>query len=200
MWPNFIPKRWRSRFTFPKGHVNSPSQKGHVAWITWWMSSSNLTERPVLVINLTQGSFHAVHHFSHLISDSASIQCTKAVFFSGNSYRWWEDKNTHTVDGNQKSGINSPVEGQVVYPIIYRVLAPSQVVQDFWTINSNKSWHGFCSPPSVGKNQLSWYSRCSHHIFSQQLKFEIGSIITPPKSNEWQWKKCNHEWRCISPI
>ena len=27
----FIPKRWRSRsFAFPKGHVNSPSQKGHV--------------------------------------------------------------------------------------------------------------------------------------------------------------------------
>ena len=25
----FVPDRWRSRFTFEKGHVNSPSQKGH---------------------------------------------------------------------------------------------------------------------------------------------------------------------------
>ena len=28
--------------------------------------------------------------------------------------------------------VNSPVEGQVVYPIIYKVLAPSQVVQEFF--------------------------------------------------------------------
>ena len=38
----------------------------------------------------------------------------------------------------QKSGIHSPVDGLVVYLIIYRVLAPSQVVGvpwDFWTIN-----------------------------------------------------------------
>ena len=42
----------------------------------------------------------------------------------------------HTVDGNEKSGENSPVEGTVVYP----VSAPSQVVVwDFWTINS-MSW------------------------------------------------------------
>ena len=31
-----------------------------------------------------------------------------------------------TVDG--WNPVNSPVEGQVVYPIIYKVLAPSQVV------------------------------------------------------------------------
>ena len=41
----------------------------------------------------------------------------------------------------------APVEGKVVYPIIYRVLAPSQVVfsPDFWTINSrwNLMWHLF---------------------------------------------------------
>ncbi len=39
---------------------------------------------------------------------------------------WWKE-----------SGINSPVEGQVVYPIIYKVFHKSQVVVwDFWTINS----------------------------------------------------------------
>jgi len=35
------------------------------------------------------------------------------------------------VDGNQKSGINSPVEvGR--YPIIYRVLAPSLVLNPYF--------------------------------------------------------------------
>ena len=29
----------------------------------------------------------------------------------------------------------------VVSPILYKVLAPSQVVQDFWTINSGFHWH-----------------------------------------------------------
>ena len=29
-WPNFIPDRWRSFLTIEKGHVNSPSQKGHL--------------------------------------------------------------------------------------------------------------------------------------------------------------------------
>ena len=47
-----------------------------------------------------------------------------------NSPRCW----SHTVDGNQKSGDH--LLRLAVYPIVYRVLAPSQVVQDFWTINS----------------------------------------------------------------
>ncbi len=41
----------------------------------------------------------------------------------------------------------------LVYPMIYRVLAPSQVVLwDFWTINSMSS-HGF-SPTEAGKQQV----------------------------------------------
>ena len=36
---------------------------------------------------------------------------------------------------------NSPVEGQVVYPIIYRVLAPSQVVSQISAINSRSVDH-----------------------------------------------------------
>ena len=35
-----------------------------------------------------------------------------------------------TVDGSEIR--RSAVEGTIVYPIIYRVLAPSQVVQDFY--------------------------------------------------------------------
>ncbi len=34
-----------------------------------------------------------------------------------------DSEKSGTVDGNQKSGINSPVEGQVVYPIIYKVFS-----------------------------------------------------------------------------
>ena len=38
-----------------------------------------------------------------------------------------------TVDGEPKSGINSPVESLLVEnPIIYKVLAPSQMVHDFF--------------------------------------------------------------------
>ncbi len=44
-------------------------------------------------------------------------------------------KSKDTVDGWEIR--RSPVEGQVVFPIIYRVSAPSQVVVwDFLTINS----------------------------------------------------------------
>ena len=47
---------------------------------------------------------------------------------------WW-----HTVDGWKKSGINSPVEGKVVYSILCRVFYTSQVgwERDFCTINSS---------------------------------------------------------------
>ena len=46
----------------------------------------------------------------------------------------------HTVDGNKKSGINSPVEVGSWNPMIYKVLAPSLGgwPWDFWTINSIK--------------------------------------------------------------
>ena len=46
-WPNFIPDRWRSRFQpFQKGHVNSPSQKGHdlnhqVRYFSFFLDSTN---------------------------------------------------------------------------------------------------------------------------------------------------------------
>ena len=46
-------------------------------------------------------------------------------------YCWWF-----------RNPVNSPVEGKVVYPIIYRVLAPSQVVVwDFWTIKGMGPFH-----------------------------------------------------------
>ena len=51
-----------------------------------------------------------------------------------------EKRPIHTVDGNQKSGDRSPVEGLVVYPIIYGVWHIPVVSRiSFWTINSIES-------------------------------------------------------------
>ena len=50
---------------------------------------------------------------------------------SNGSYCWWF-----------RNPVNSPVEGKVVYPIIYRILyIPGGWEWDFWTINSTiQSW------------------------------------------------------------
>ena len=50
---------------------------------------------------------------------------------------WWEKRNQWILLMVGRNPVNSPVEVDSWNPIIYRVLAPSQVVVwDFWTINS----------------------------------------------------------------
>ena len=77
-------------------------------------------------------------------------------------------KDFHSVDGSEIR--RSP--GEVgIFPIIYKVFAPSQVVQDFWTINSRTCFYHSIIPT---------FQRISEVLASQKgwaLVF-------------WQWAKC----------
>ena len=77
----------------------------------------------------------------------------------------------------QKSG-SSPVEGTVVYPIIYRGLGPSQVVQDFF--------HQQYVYPMKSKSHFKKFSQNSSVIlfFESSIPWVLFITTIPPLKGE----------------
>ena len=114
--------RWAAFFC----HLRHPEKRKHSGETNVWDILVKILRLPKWIRNSSESKLLVEEgskgwSFVQLISDLGDLRHGTISSLTSSSYCCWK---------NQKSGINSPVEVEplVVNPVIYRVLAPSQVV------------------------------------------------------------------------